>query len=166
MHLKASEETRRLARKPLGVLLKDEDLWVLLKGFNGVLISVGDIVSKRLLDMGFNPAVCVVDGKTMRTCFQDVKRFQQGRRVLRLVNPPGTISDESWSVFKEALDSQPSTILVEGEEDLLTLVAVKTAPNGSLVMYGQPEQGVVAVNANESSKKIVSDILGTMEACE
>ncbi len=165
MRLKASEETRRVAGKPLGVLLKGEDLRILLEGFNGILISVGDIVSQSLLDMGFKPSVCVVDGKTLRTSFQNVERFQRGRRVLKLVNPPGTISEESWSVFKEALDSQPSTILVEGEEDLLTLVAVKTAPNGSLVVYGQPGEGVVVVDANESSKKTVSVILGTMEAC-
>lgn len=166
MRLKASEETRRIARKPLGILLKGGELSGLLKGFNGVIISVGDVVSKSLLDMGFNPSVCVVDGKTLRVCSQDVERFQRGRRVLRLINPPGTISEESWSIFKEALESQPATILVEGEEDLLTLVAVKTAPNGSLIVYGQPGEGVVVVNVNQSSKKIVSDILGTMEACE
>jgi uncharacterized protein (UPF0218 family) len=163
--LKASEETRRIVRKPLGTLLDIGGLRRLLEGFNGIIISVGDIVSQSLLDLGFIPGVCVVDGKTLRTCLHSVGRFQEGRTVLRLVNPPGTISEESWSVFKEALDSQPSTILVEGEEDLLALVAVETAPVGSLVVYGQPGEGVVVIRVDASSKKNVSEILGTMEAC-
>lgn len=163
--LKASEETRRIVRKPLGVLLDTEELRRRLKGFNGIVISVGDVVSQSLLEMGFKPGVCVVDGKTLRTCAHSVERFQQGRIVLKLVNPPGTISEESWSIFKQALDSQPSTILVEGEEDLLTLVAVETAPYGSLVVYGQPGEGVVLIEVNESSKKMVLEIVGTMEAC-
>lgn len=163
LYLKASGETRRIVRKPLGVLLKGRELSDLLKGFNGVLISVGDVVSKSLLDMGFNPSVCVVDGKTLRTRFQKLERFQHGRNVIKLVNPPGTISEESRNVFKKALESQPATILVEGEEDLLTLVAVETAPDGSLIVYGQPGEGVVVVHVNKSSKKMVSDILDTME---
>lgn len=164
--LKASEETRRIVRKPLGALLDTDGLGRRLKGFKGVVVSVGDVVSQSLLDMGFNPGVCVVDGKTLRTRQHGVERFQQGRRVLRLVNPPGTISRESWSVFKQALDLRPSTILVEGEEDLLTLVAVETAPDGSLVVYGQPGEGVVLIEVNASSRRAVSEILGTMEACD
>ena len=165
MCLKASEETRRIVRKPLGILLDEEGFRRLLEDFKGVIISVGDVVSQSLLDLGFNPGVCVVDGKTLRTCLHSVESFQQDRTVLRLVNPPGTISEEAWSVFKEALDSQPSTILVEGEEDLLTLVAVETAPVGSLVVYGQPGEGVIVIKVDASSKKNVSEILGTMEAC-
>ncbi|MGB9716919.1 MAG: DUF359 domain-containing protein [Thermoproteota archaeon] len=164
--MKASEETRRIVRKPLGALLDTDGLRRRLKEFKGVVVSVGDVVSQSLLDAGFNPGVCVVDGKTLRTRPYGVERFQQGRRVLRLVNPPGTISGESWSVFKQALDLRPSTILVEGEEDLLTLVAVETAPDGSLVVYGQPGEGVVLIEVNASSRKVVSEILGTMEACD
>ncbi len=163
--LEASEETRRIVRRPLGALLDTDGLRKMLKGFSGIIISVGDVVSQSILDMGFKPGVCVVDGKTLRTCTHSVERFQKGRIVLRLVNPPGTISEDSWSVFKQAIDSQPSTILVEGEEDLLTLVAVETAPYGSIVVYGQPGEGVVVIEVNESSKKRVLEIVGTMKAC-
>ncbi|MEM2941270.1 MAG: GTP-dependent dephospho-CoA kinase family protein [Thermoproteota archaeon] len=167
MPLKATDETRRIVKKPIGILVKDEaGLRSLLKGFKGRLVSVGDIVSEKLLDLGFNPSLCVVDGKTMRTIFPGVKRFKHGRKLFTLVNPPGTVSEESWRVFKEALASAPSTILVEGEEDLLTIVAVKTVSKGSLVLYGQPGEGVVVVKVDESSKKLIQRILETMEPSE
>lgn len=167
MPLKATDETRRIVKSPIGILVKDEaGLRSILKGFKGKLVSVGDIVSETLLDMGFNPSLCVVDGKTMRTSFQRVERFKHGRKLFTLINRPGTVSDESWRVFKEALASVPSTILVEGEEDLLTIVAVKTVSNGSLVLYGQPGEGVVVVKVDESSKKLVQRIMETMEPSE
>lgn len=167
MPLEATEETRRIVKRPLGILIKDEaGLRSLLQGFKGILVSVGDAVSEKLLDMGFNPRLCVVDGKTMRASFPGVERFKHGRKAFTLVNPPGTVSEESWRVFEEALASDPSTILVEGEEDLLTLVAVKIVSNGSLVLYGQPGEGVVAVKVDESSKKLIQGILETMETME
>jgi uncharacterized protein (UPF0218 family) len=165
--LKATDETKRIVKRPIGILVKDEDgLRSFLKGFKGRLVSVGDIVSEKLLDLGFNPSLCVVDGKTMRTIFPGVERFKHGRKLFTLVNPPGTVSEESWRVFKEALASAPSTILVEGEEDLLTIVAVKTVSKGSLVLYGQPGEGVVVVKVDESSRKLIQRILETMEPSE
>jgi uncharacterized protein (UPF0218 family) len=156
-----------MVKRPIGILLKDEDgLRRILQGFKGILVSVGDVVSETLLEMGFNPSLCVVDGKTMRESFPRVERFKHGRKTFRLANPPGTVSEESWRVFKEALASAPSTILVEGEEDLLTIVAVKTVSNGSLVMYGQPGEGVVVVKVEESSKKLIERILDTMYSSE
>lgn len=167
MPLKATDETRRIVKRPIGILVKDEaGLRSILKGFKGKLVSVGDVVSETLLDMGFNPGLCVVDGKTMRASFPRVERFKHGRKLFKLVNQPGTVSEESWRVFKEALASAPSTILVEGEEDLLTIVAVKTVSNGSLVLYGQPGEGVVVVKVDESSKKLIQRILETMEPSE
>ncbi|MGQ9595833.1 MAG: GTP-dependent dephospho-CoA kinase family protein [Thermoproteota archaeon] len=164
MSLRASDETRRVAKKPLGLLVREEVcLTDLLKGFEGMLISVGDVVSRRLIEKGFDPSVCIVDGKTMREIITGFESFLQGRNILRLVNPPGTISGDSWHIVKEALASNPSTIIVDGEEDLLTLVAIEVAPEGSMVLYGQPREGIVIVRVDETSKRLVSEILKTME---
>ena len=54
-------------------------------------------------------------------------------------------------------------VLVEGEEDLLTLVAVLEAPEGSLVVYGQPHDGVVAVKADKKTKERVQQVVEAME---
>ncbi|MBO3770076.1 MAG: GTP-dependent dephospho-CoA kinase family protein [Thermoproteota archaeon] len=163
MSLKATEETRRIVKKPLGILLRGEsEIRSFLKGFNGPLITVGDIVSESLVQMGFEPRLCIVDGKTMRKPIIVAECLKSGRRIFLLTNPPGTISKDSWNVVKEAVSSPNSTIIVDGEEDLLTLVAVQSAPEGSLVLYGQPGEGVVAIRVDESSRKMVSEILGTM----
>jgi uncharacterized protein (UPF0218 family) len=161
--LKATEETRRIVRRPLGTLLRSEaEIRSILKGFNGLLVTVGDIVSTSLMEMGFNPGLCIVDGRTMRRPMPVAERLKQGRLFFRLANPAGTISDESWRIIKEAIESAPSTLVVDGEEDLLTLVAVYTAPEGSLVLYGQPGEGVVAIRVDEFSRRMVSNILETM----
>ncbi|MGQ9478543.1 MAG: GTP-dependent dephospho-CoA kinase family protein [Thermoproteota archaeon] len=163
MSLEATDETRRIVKQPLGRLLKDEvEFERMLSGFKGLIISVGDVVSRRLLEKGLRPNVCVVDGKTLRERLQDTDLFKLGRRVITLTNRPGTVSSDSWRVFREALANQPSTVIVKGEEDLLTIVAIQTSPEGSLVLYGQPGEGVVAVLVDESSKRLVSSILGTM----
>jgi hypothetical protein len=54
--------------------------------------------------------------------------------------------------------------VVEGEEDLLTLVAVVEAPENSLVVYGQPREGLVVVKVDEKIKKRVKEIVDSMES--
>ena len=54
-------------------------------------------------------------------------------------------------------------MLVEGEEDLLTLVAVLKAPENSLVVYGQPHEGVVAVKVDKAIKEGIRKIIAAMK---
>ena len=54
-------------------------------------------------------------------------------------------------------------MVVDGEEDLLTIVAVLLAPYGSMVMYGQPKQGVVVLEVKEEVKKRFREIIGRMK---
>ena len=57
-------------------------------------------------------------------------------------NPQGTITQEAIVAIKEALERNEHThIVVDGEEDLLTLIAVLYAPENSFVVYGQPYRG-------------------------
>ncbi|MDI6805914.1 MAG: DUF359 domain-containing protein, partial [Candidatus Bathyarchaeia archaeon] len=53
--------------------------------------------------------------------------------------------------------------IVDGEEDLLTLIAVLYAPQNSFVVYGQPYEGIVVVKVTPEKKAEVSEILKTME---
>ena len=48
--------------------------------------------------------------------------------------------------------SDATAIIVEGEEDLLTLPVIKFAPLGALVVYGQPYVGMVLVMVTERTK--------------
>jgi uncharacterized protein (UPF0218 family) len=66
---------------------------------------------------------------------------------------------------KEALESNLHThIIVEGEEDLLVVVAVLHAPLGGFVVYGQPYLGVVVVEVSAEKKAQVRGFLNEMKA--
>jgi uncharacterized protein (UPF0218 family) len=42
----------------------------------------------------------------------------------------------------------PVKVIVNGEEDMLTLPIINIAPQETFVLYGQPLQGMVVVNVN------------------
>jgi uncharacterized protein (UPF0218 family) len=52
---------------------------------------------------------------------------------------------------------------VDGEEDLLTLIAVLNAPEKSLVVYGQPYEGIVVVKVTAKKKAEAMEILKAMK---
>ena len=74
------------------------------------------------------------------------------------------ITDEAWLAIEKAMEHSLRTkIVVEGEEDLLTLVAILTVPEDSLVLYGQPRKGVVVVKATAEMKQKVQEIVEEMK---
>lgn len=85
-------------------------------------------------------------------------------RCVNVENPAGTLTQEAVDVVRKALKSKGSTyIRVRGEEDLLTLAAVAYAPHNALVIYGQPDEGVVAVKVNQQMKSQVKKLIDEME---
>jgi uncharacterized protein (UPF0218 family) len=83
--------------------------------------------------------------------------------VVHARNPQGTITEESVAAVREALlGTERVHVLVDGEEDLLTLIAVLFAPEKSLIVYGQPHEGMVVVEANPEKKAEAAKILGAM----
>ncbi len=85
-------------------------------------------------------------------------------QTLHLKNPPGTLTEEAWTVTRNALSGKGRTkVLVDGEEDLLTLVAVLCAPENSFVVYGQPHEGIVVVKVTEKTREKMQRIVDAME---
>jgi uncharacterized protein (UPF0218 family) len=79
-------------------------------------------------------------------------------------NPHGAISEEAFIIIQEALkETARVKIVVDGEEDLLTLVAVLGAPVNSFVVYGQPYKGIVVVKATPEKKAEVAALLKAMK---
>jgi hypothetical protein len=127
-----------------------------------MIISVGDTVSRNLHEHGMNPQLSITDNKRMRKRIQP--RIFPAKSVVRVKNPRGTITEEAITAVREALESNEQThIIVDGEEDLLTLTAVLHAPEGSLVVYGQPYEGVVLVKVTPEKKAKVMEILKAMK---
>ena len=89
------------------------------------------------------------------------------KKVYRVKNPPGTLTEESFKAVSEAMKNEESTkIIVDGEEDLITLLAVKEAPLDSIVLYGQPGEGVVLVRVTEEKRREIMRMLSEMERRE
>ena len=126
------------------------------------IVSVGDVVSGNMMKKGILPQVMIVDNVVMRKAIAPI--LVDANEILHVKNPPGTLSEEAWSVIREALALERRTkVLVDGEEDLLTLVAVLCAPENSLVVYGQPHEGIVVVKVTEKTKETMRRIVDEME---
>ncbi|WP_411967397.1 GTP-dependent dephospho-CoA kinase family protein [Haloferax sp. YSSS75] len=125
------------------------------------LVAVGDVVTFYLRRAGRPPDVAIIDGKTKREAVSDeIRRAVETGHLVEVTNEPGTISRALVSALGDALaDAEPTTLLVDGEEDLATLPAVLAAPLGSTVVYGQPDEGMVRIRVDEAAKTKMRDLL-------
>ena len=127
---------------------------------NDVVITVGDVTTATILDEGFTPQVMLVDGITKRGKYD--RAFAAEKEYL-IYNPAAAIYPEAWSTIATAIESQdPTLILVDGEEDLLGFPAVLLAPEDSVILYGQPNEGIVWVPVTAENKSIARRLLEQM----
>jgi uncharacterized protein (UPF0218 family) len=160
---------RKKLKQPIGILIqgsftetakKIKD--IIMEKKPTAIISVGDAVSKSLLENNVSPLLAIVDNKVMRMSIQPISLAAD--KIIHVKNPPGTITREAIAAIKEATESKGQVkIVVDGEEDLLTLIAVLYAPKNSIVMYGQPHKGLVMVEVTPTKKLEVARILKAME---
>lgn len=123
---------------------------------------VGDFTSKNILNAGLEPDLVVVDNRVMRS---EVPPLDLGgRQKITAFNQAGTVDPSAWRALGEAviLKSRVS-VIVEGEEDLLVLPLISLTPIGSLIVYGQPREGMVLVEVTKKIKGWVEDFLSRME---
>lgn len=126
------------------------------------IISVGDTVSRNLHEHGVSPQLLITDNKRMRKRIQP--RIFPTKSIVHVKNPQGTITEEAIIAIQKALESDRQVhIIVDGEEDLLTLIAVLHAPEESLVVYGQPYEGIVVVKVTPEKKAEVMEVLKAMK---
>ena len=160
-----NETQREKLKDPLGELIigKPEQCISVLRTVLDVekpvrLILVGDTISRTALQSGIHPSVIIIDGKEKR---QPASKFSiEGFRVLGTRNKPGCIEQEAWDAVERAVECGNNVVLVDGEEDLLTLPAILSAPMGSLVVYGQPHKGIVLVRVTPEKKKQIESFVG------
>lgn len=138
--LRLPEDRRHLFQSPFGTLFPE---------INGVaddlvgrrLYTVGDVVTRNVIRLGFLPEVAVIDCHTMRSpCGKAPRGFP---RVFHAENPPGTITPMMVEVLEHAVAAPPALVIINGEEDLAVIPLVLAAPDGGLILYGQPGKGVV-----------------------
>jgi len=157
---------RRKLKKPLGRLFPAVDVrgeeFLALVTSSPFVVTVGDRVTETLQETtGRSPDVFVVDGMERRSA-REVPRIAHAS-TLKAKNPAGRITRAALVAMKKAFAGElPAMVLIDGEEDLLTIPAVIEAPLRAVVFYGQPLEGVVAVEVDEKSKAKAREILSQM----
>ena len=53
----------------------------------------------------------------------------------------------------------PVKVIVDGEEDMLALPIITIAPQETLVLYGQPLEGIVIVNVNHEMQTKAKNLM-------
>ncbi len=170
--LRLTEEVRTFAKKPFGILFKGDN--AIKKAVRGdeFLTCVGDIVSLTALKAGFKPKIIVFDGKSIRRPLDlvadEIRLLSEGYKELKAKNPAGCITEDLTEKILQAINSalkgKNVRIFVEGEEDLAVMPFVALLPEGSVILYGQPSEGVVRVDVTEERKFIILSMLERMES--
>ena len=128
-------------------------------------ISVGDVVSRNLHEHNIHPQLTIIDNKFLRN--QPMPEKNSPEKTIHVNNPQGTITEEAVFAIKEGLTTNKHIhIVVDGEEDLLTLIAVLYAPENSFVVYGQPYSGIVLVKVTPEKKAQAKEFLKAMKPFE
>jgi len=71
---------------------------------------------------------------------------------------------ESIEIIKKAFEmTSPVRLIVNGEEDLLVLPVCIHAPENSVVLYGQPNQGLVLVQITTEIRNKAQTLLELMK---
>lgn len=149
---KLPESLRWELRRPFGRVLSTEQLVSELSKKKGFLISVGDDCSYNLITNGVNPDIVIYDLKIKRKdVIGEVRELLDkfDDEAVMVHNPPGVIMDELVETTREMLVRGKGKMLVRGEEDLAALVVMMYAPEGAVVVYGQPDEGAVLVEMSE-----------------
>lgn len=141
-----ADDIRGKLKKPLGKI-------VAIKSLHQPVISVGDVTTQNLLKAKIKPILSVVDAKVGRKNILNTVN-----NCVKVKNPPGQISKALILAINQALH-QPSTILVDGEEDLATIPAILLSPLGVTVFYGQPGIGLVEVKVDLEIKQYLCEML-------
>ena len=162
-------ELRSKLKRPFGVLIRgsftetmNRMTKIMEREKPPKIVSVGDTVSRNLHEHKMIPQLSITDNKRMRKRIKP-KTFS-GKTIVHVKNPQGTITEEAITAIREALESDKHVhLIVDGEEDLLAIVAVLYAPEKSLVVYGQPSEGIVVIKVTPEKKADALDILKAMK---
>lgn len=123
--------------------------------------SVGDFVSENALNHDLVPNIIVVDNKTLR---QEIKPIKINLDKISVKNPPATITKEAWKILRDSIIlNKKLAIVVEGEEDLLVLPLMADMPLGSVIIYGQPNEGLVIITITEERQSWARNFINQME---
>jgi uncharacterized protein (UPF0218 family) len=114
-----------------------------------------------MINFGLIPSLQIIDGFEKRQK-RDLPKLGSATE-LKIDNPATEITVESVEMIKKAFSmTSPVRITVFGEEDLLVLPVCIHAPDNSIVLYGQPNEGLVLVEITTEIRNKAQTLLDLM----
>ena len=164
--MKLPDSLREQFKNPLGVLLPEEiaDKQHILEYItdDSYIVTVGDRTTEKMIDFGLIPSLQIIDGLEKRQKREPPK--SENTTELIVDNPAAEITIQSIEIIKKAFTmNSPVRIMVNGEEDLLVIPVCIHAPENSVVMYGQPNEGLVIVKVTADIRNKTQKLLDLME---
>jgi len=158
--IRFSDRQKKELAKPFGSFCTLADV----KKSKRKIIAVGDETTLNLIRNGLSPHLAVCDFKIKRKKIKQGERkemigfFGKVRRVYK--NPPGTLSS---LLLRNAEDEikKGGLIRIIGEEDITALAFMLFSDKKYLVLYGQPNCGLVMVKPEKKElKSRIKKLLG------
>ena len=164
--MKLPESLREQLKIPLGILIPENQATKenILKHTSSAsfIITVGDATTEKMLKFDIIPSLQIIDLQEKRSKREPPSTTNVASSIT-CDNPPGEISTRSIDVIKNAFKLKPPVrITINGEEDLLVIPVCLYAPDNSIVMYGQPNEGLVIVSIDQEIRKKTQLILDSM----
>jgi uncharacterized protein (UPF0218 family) len=165
--VKLPDSLREQLKNPLGILLIEKDVTKqnILKHIskNSFVITVGDRTTEKMINFGLTPSLQIIDRQEKRVKRKPPKNTDI-LTELTCDNPAAEITQQSIDVIKQSFSSKPPVrLVVNGEEDLLVIPVCIYAPENSVVMYGQPNEGLVLIQITPEIRNKTQRLLDSME---
>jgi len=164
--VKLPNSLRGQLKIPLGILLPESqvDKINIEKHLseNSYIITVGDRTTEKMIEFGLIPSLQIIDGQEKRAKREPPKLANATELIVD--NPAAEITPQSIDIIKKAFTMQPPIRLcVNGEEDLLVIPVCIYAPENAIVLYGQPNEGLVIVKITPEIRNKTQKLLDSMD---
>ena len=164
--MKLPDSLRDQLKIPLGILLPiDQDNKTNIQKYlsdDSYIMTVGDRTTEKMIDFDLIPSLQIIDGLEKRIK-RDIIKLGSAFE-LKIDNPAAEITLESIEIIKKAFSlNPPIRLTVNGEEDLLVLPACIYAPENSVILYGQPNKGLVLVQITTEIRNKAQALLDLMK---
>lgn len=159
-----TEELRAVFKNPFGDLIRSaHDVRIPKCPY---LITVGDITTKNFNELSYDQNISVIDYNVARKKkFSNLVElgFSAGVKVIKANNPAGCLTPSLFSAVESIFSlyrNRTVVLEIEGEDDLVVLPLILSAPLNSIIFYGQPSRGLVRVEVSEENKAKARSFVG------
>lgn len=149
---KINDEVTPILKKPLGKLYPvfEDAIEDIIK--SEFFISVGDETLNNLINVDLYPNLSIIDHLIQRKNHD--YNIINSENLYTAKNPSGFITNDLWETIdiaiKDAIKNEDHhLIVVDGEEDLAVLPCILMAPEETIILYGQPNEGLVLLKVSD-----------------